>query len=81
MLDNEGYHKFFILDGKKLDIQNFDMNQEQVKKGTASELKRSLVNQCKIDWFQSSFKQIRPGFRINGASNKNKCCQMQIFII
>ena len=25
-------HKFFILDGKKLDIQNFDMNQEQVKK-------------------------------------------------
>ena len=26
--------------GKKLDIQNFDMNQETVKKGTASELKR-----------------------------------------
>ena len=40
-VDAEGYHKFFILDGKKLDIQNFDMNvQEQVKKGTASELKR-----------------------------------------
>ena len=36
----EGYHKFFLLDGKKLDIQNFDMNQETVKKGTASELKR-----------------------------------------
>ena len=35
----------FIIDGKKLDIQNFDMS-EQVKKGTASELKRSLVNQC-----------------------------------
>jgi len=39
-VDAEGYHKFFILDGKKLDIQNFDMNQEQVKKGTPSELKR-----------------------------------------
>ena len=25
---------------KKLDIQNFDMNKETVKKGTASELKR-----------------------------------------
>ena len=36
----EGYHKFFLLDGKKLDIQNFDMKQETVKKGTASELKR-----------------------------------------
>ena len=39
-VEAEGYHKYFILDGKKLDIQNFDMNQEQVKKGTASELKR-----------------------------------------
>ena len=64
-VDAEGYNKFFILDGKKLDIQNFDMNQEQVKKGIASELKESLVNQCKIDWFQSSFKQIHPGGRIN----------------
>ena len=40
LVDAEGYDKYFILDGKKLDIQNFDMNQEQVKKGTASELKR-----------------------------------------
>ena len=39
-VDAEGYHKFFLLDGKKLDIQNFDMKQETVKKGTASELKR-----------------------------------------
>ena len=39
-VDAEGYHKFFLLDGKKLDIQNFDMNKETVKKGTASELKR-----------------------------------------
>jgi hypothetical protein len=39
-VDAEGYHKYFILDGKKLDIENFDMSNVQVKKGTASELKR-----------------------------------------
>ena len=25
VVDNEGYNKYFILDGKKLDIENFDM--------------------------------------------------------
>ena len=39
-VEADGYHKYFILDGKKLDIQNFNMNEETVKKGTASELKR-----------------------------------------
>ena len=39
-VDHEGYHKYFILDGKKLDIENFDMSNVEVKKGTASELKR-----------------------------------------
>jgi len=39
-VDEDGYNKYFILDGKKLDVQNFDMSQEEVKKGTASELKR-----------------------------------------
>ena len=39
-VDHEGYHKYFILDGKKLDIENFDMSNVQVKKGTTSELKR-----------------------------------------
>jgi hypothetical protein len=39
-VDADGYHKFFILDGKKLDIENFDMSNVQVKKGTTSELKR-----------------------------------------
>ena len=39
-VDADGYNKYFILDGKKLDVENFDMNQEEVKKGTASELKR-----------------------------------------
>ena len=37
---NEGYDKYFILDGKKLGVENFDMSNVQVKKGTASELKR-----------------------------------------
>ena len=39
-VDHEGYHKYFILDGKKLDIENFSMNNVEVKKGTTSELKR-----------------------------------------
>ena len=39
-VDAEGYDKYFILDGKKLNVENFDMNEAQVKKGTASELKR-----------------------------------------
>jgi hypothetical protein len=38
--ENEGYDKYFILDGKKLGVENFDMSNVQVKKGTASELKR-----------------------------------------
>ena len=60
--DNEGYDKYFILDGKKMSVENFDMMiSVEVKKGTASELKRSLVNQCRIDWFQSCFKQIYTG--------------------
>ena len=36
----EGYDKYFILDGKKLNVENFDMGNVEVKKGTASELKR-----------------------------------------
>ena len=39
-VDAEGYHKYFILDGKKLDVENFDMSGADIKKGTASELKR-----------------------------------------
>ena len=49
--DNEGYDKYFILDGKKMNVENFDMSGAEVKKGTPSELKESLVNQWRIDWF------------------------------
>ena len=38
--EQDGYNKFFILDGKKLGVENFDMQNVEVKKGTASELKR-----------------------------------------
>ena len=39
-VDHKGYNKFFILDGKKLAVENFDMDDVEVKKGTPSELKR-----------------------------------------
>ena len=40
VVDNTGYNKYFILDGKKLEVQNFDLENAQVKKGTTGELKR-----------------------------------------
>ena len=39
-VDSVGYDKFFILDGKKLGVENFDMDDVEVKKGTPSEFKR-----------------------------------------
>ena len=36
----DGYNKYFVLDGKKLGVENFDLNNVEVKKGTTSELKR-----------------------------------------
>ena len=29
--ENEGYDKYFILDGKKLGVENFDMSNVEVK--------------------------------------------------
>ena len=66
--DNEGYDKYFILDGKKMNVENFDMSGETVKKGTPSELKRIFGKSMAIDWFQSSFKQIYTGGCINKMS-------------
>ena len=39
-VNKDGYNKYFLLDGKKMKVENFDMNEATVKKGTASELKR-----------------------------------------
>ena len=37
---HEGYDKYFVIDGKKMAVENFDMSGAEVKKGTPSELKR-----------------------------------------
>ena len=39
-VNKDGYNKYFLLDGKKMQVENFNMSDAQVKKGTASELKR-----------------------------------------
>ena len=36
----DGYNKFFLLDGKKLAVESFDMDNVEIKKGTPSEFKR-----------------------------------------
>ena len=35
-----GYDKYFLLNGKKLKVQNFNLQDATVKKGTGAELKR-----------------------------------------
>ena len=40
--ENEGYDKYFILDGKKLGVENFDMSNVEVKKGTVFRVKKDL---------------------------------------
>ena len=39
-VDADGYDKFFLLDGKKLAVENFSMESAPIKKGTPSEFKR-----------------------------------------
>ena len=44
VVNKEGYNKYFLLDGKKMNVQNFNLEDAEVKKGTTGELKkRSLV--------------------------------------
>ena len=40
--DNEGYDKYFILDGKKMAVENFEFDDKSIKKGTVSEFKRAF---------------------------------------
>ena len=40
IVDKNGYNKYFLLDGKSMNVQNFNMDSEKVKKGTVSEFKR-----------------------------------------
>jgi len=39
-VDKDGYSKYFLLDGKKMKVEQFDLAEASVKKGTSSELKR-----------------------------------------
>ena len=41
-INKNGYSKYFLLDGKKMNVENFDLNDAEVKKGTASEFKRAF---------------------------------------
>lgn len=36
----DGYNRYFLINGKDMDVENFDMSEVEIKKGTASELKR-----------------------------------------
>ena len=41
-VDKNGYKKYFLLDGKKMRVENFDLNDVNIKKGTPSEFKRAF---------------------------------------
>ena len=39
-VDKPGYNKYFLLDGKRLKVENFDMSDTEIKKETVGEFKR-----------------------------------------
>ena len=49
-----------FLMAKKLNVENFDISG-QIRKSTASELKRVFGKSMAIDWFQSCFKCLSAG--------------------
>ena len=40
MVDNDGYDKYFLLNAKKMNVENFDLSNASVKTGKTGELKR-----------------------------------------
>ena len=40
IVDKRGYSKFFLLDGKSMNVENFSMEDTKIKKGTVGEFKR-----------------------------------------
>jgi|ETNmetMinimDraft_33_1059910.scaffolds.fasta_scaffold06559_3 hypothetical protein len=40
VVDKRGYSKFFLLDGKSMQVENFSMEDTKIKKGTVGEFKR-----------------------------------------
>ena len=69
-VDKNGYKKYFLLDGKKMKVENFNLDKADIKKGTASEFKRAFgkVNGESIG-FQSCFKQVYSGSCIMNTLN------------
>ena len=45
--DNEGYDKYFLINGKTMKVENFSMAEAEVKKGTTGELKRIFAGAMK----------------------------------
>jgi hypothetical protein len=39
-INKSGYSKYFLLDGKKMNVENFSFDDAEIKKATPSEFKR-----------------------------------------
>ena len=39
-IKNDGYNKYFLLDGKKMNVENFNMSDTEIKKETVGEFKK-----------------------------------------
>jgi len=39
-VNKEGYDKYFLLDGKRMKVENFNLDDAQIKKETVGEFKR-----------------------------------------
>ena len=55
MVDNDGYDKYFLLNAKKMNVENFDLSNASVKTGKTGELKDFLINQCNQDLFRELY--------------------------
>jgi len=47
VVDKFGYNKYFLINGKAMNVENFNMQDATVKKGTTSELKRLFAGSMK----------------------------------
>ena len=41
-IKNDGYNKYFLLDGKKMNVENFNMSDTEIKKETVGEFKKAF---------------------------------------
>ena len=47
VVDKPGYNKYFLLNGKTMNVENFSLQDAKVKKGTTGELKRIFATSMK----------------------------------